>query len=237
MGLSSFLAFVAVSVVLALTPGPDTLLSLRYGLLGRGAGLGAATGTSLAIFVWAALAGTGAAAVLHASEALYEGLRLVGGAYLIYLGARTVVHARRRVLSSSTGHALGDQAGPPRPSPDGLRATGSLVVAAPSWRVGFLSGIATCLTNPKTGLFFIALFPQFAPRDANPVFVIGVLGGTVAVVVYGYLTSVALLADSAGHRRDRPGVTGWIEAISGSALVAFGFLTIVLAIPDLIQSS
>lgn len=94
MTLSSYLGLLAVSAVLAITPGQDTMLSLRNALLSRRAGLGAATGSSVAALIWAALAATGLAALFQASPVAYELLSLIGGLYVIFLGVRAMRSAR-----------------------------------------------------------------------------------------------------------------------------------------------
>ncbi|MFD1347354.1 LysE family translocator, partial [Nesterenkonia halotolerans] len=94
MTLSSYLALLAVSAVLAVTPGQDTMLSLRNALVSRRAGLGAATGSSVAALVWAALAATGLATLFQASPIAYELLSLIGGLYVIFLGVRAMRSAR-----------------------------------------------------------------------------------------------------------------------------------------------
>lgn len=105
MTLSSYLGLLAVSAVLAVTPGQDTMLSLRNALLSRRAGLGAATGSSVAALIWAALAATGLAALFQASPVAYELLSLIGGLYVIFLGLRAVRSARLTLRSHPRARA------------------------------------------------------------------------------------------------------------------------------------
>lgn len=231
MSLSTYFALVGVAVILAVTPGPDTMLSLRYALSSRRAGLGAATGSSLAAFAWAALAATGLAALFETSPLAYEILSLVGGAYLILLGVRAVSVARLRMRAVSlvrTQEKMLVGAGESQASPASLTA-GDIVdvpTAAPvkilRARTGLLAGMATCMTNPKVGLFFLALFPQFTPQEAPLVFTVGVLGGTVALTMYLYLIGVVLLVDGANRWLSNPRITGWIELVSGATLMVLG---------------
>lgn len=256
MTLSSYTALVGVAVILAVTPGPDTMLSLRYALSSRGAGLGAATGSSMAAFVWAALAATGLAALFETSPMAYEILSLVGGLYLVLLGVRAARAARRRLqaavvlsgapvehsapqkVSADVGAEAASSLSAPQTSPasptsptppppsspaaeagDGRRPSAAKGLRA---RTGLLAGLATCMTNPKVGLFFLALFPQFTPQDASLVFTVGVLGGTVALTMYLYLIGVVLLVDGANRWLSDPRVTGWIERVSGVTLLLLG---------------
>lgn len=231
MSLSTYFALIGVAVILAVTPGPDTMLSLRYALSSRRAGLGAATGSSLAAFAWAALAATGLAALFETSPLAYEILSLVGGAYLILLGVRAVSVARLRMRAVSlarTQEKMLVGAGESQASPAAL-TTGDVVdvpAAAPvkilRARTGLLAGMATCMTNPKVGLFFLALFPQFTPQEAPLVFTVGVLGGTVALTMYLYLIGVVLLVDGANRWLSNPRITGWIELVSGATLMVLG---------------
>lgn len=253
MTLSAYLGLLAVSAVLAVTPGQDTMLSLRNALLSRRAGLGAATGSSVAALIWAALAATGLAALFQASPVAYELLSLIGGLYVIFLGIRAMRSARitlkaHRLVRSDLGvPALVGGPYDPQP-PAGLTAPahGTRFDQAPgegargstsdpqrsagrrsrrditSFRGTFLIGLASCLTNPKVGLFFLALFPQFTPVGASPAFAIGVLGGTVAASMWLYLIGVVLLVDAANTWLSNPVVTGRIEMGSGLTLAGLG---------------
>lgn len=249
MTLSSYFALVGVAVILAVTPGPDTMLSLRYALSSRRAGLGAATGSSLAAFVWAALAATGLAALFDTSPLAYEILSLVGGAYLVILGLRAAASARvrlrlttpapaaepakREIVLLAAGALAGLSESPASPlngaATSGRESSGSAATrgTGPRARTGLLAGLATCMTNPKVGLFFLALFPQFTPQDASLVFTVGVLGGTVALTMYLYLIGVVLLVDGANRWLSNPRVTGWIELVSGATLLVLGLYMLV----------
>lgn len=298
MTLSSYLGLLAVSAVLAVTPGQDTMLSLRNALLSRRAGLGAATGSSVAALIWAALAATGLAALFQASPVAYELLSLIGGLYVIFLGLRAVRSARLTLRSHPRARARGRVpalvGGPhdPQPSPvtihpvtthpvtthpvatdaaathpsashpsagvtdapkrdlsdaeqsDGARGTlpGTPRPAGrrprretTSFRSTFLIGLASCMTNPKVGLFFLALFPQFTPVGASPAFAIGVLGGTVAASMWLYLIGVVLLVDAANTWLSNPVVTGRIELGSGLTLAGLGIYLSVSGVLGLLS--
>ncbi|MGJ9405219.1 LysE family translocator [Nesterenkonia aurantiaca] len=253
MTLSSYLGLLAVSAVLAITPGQDTMLSLRNALLSRRAGLGAATGSSVAALIWAALAATGLAALFQASPVAYELLSLIGGLYVIFLGVRAVRSARITLRAHRLTRAeVGVPAlvgGPYDPQPpavaaapadargadpaqgEGARGAGADPQRSTgrrprrtitSFRGTFLIGLASCMTNPKVGLFFLALFPQFTPVGASPAFAIGVLGGTVAASMWLYLIGVVLLVDAANTWLSNPVVTGRLEMGSGLTLAGLG---------------
>ncbi|GAB3190402.1 LysE family translocator [Nesterenkonia suensis] len=248
MTLSSYLAFLGVAAILAVTPGPDTFLALRYAMAGRRPGLLAATGSSVAIFAWAGLAAAGVAAALHSSTTAFYGLTLLGGTYLIILGARALRAARAAWASRPAGsvpitsavHAHGPRldAGPARTDDeDAVGRSGSVAVAAPPRtrnRTALLAGVTTCLTNPKTGLFFIALFPQFTSAEMSVPQVTFALGGTVALCIFLYLVAVVVLADAARRWLARPAVTHGIQAVSGAVLGGLGVYMVATALPQLI---
>lgn len=212
MTLAGYLAFLGVAGVLALTPGPDTFLSLRYALHSRRLGFWTATGSSIAVFAWAALAAVGLVALLRASTLAYQLLTLAGGAYLLFLGVRALMQARK-----------------------GRSASPAETAQAPATGRGpFLAGVLTCLTNPKTGLFFVALFPQFVPGDMHPGLIVLLLGGTVALVIYGYLLALVMVVDAASSWLANPRVSWWLELGSGTILGALGLAILVpafLALP------
>ena len=222
MDTSSYLALLGVAVILAVTPGPDTVLTLGYALRQRRDGMLAAAGSALGIFAWAGLVAVGVAAFLDSSPAAFQALRLLGGAYLFYLGYRAITtHAPASATAVPATVGAAQTAGstvtvaPARPEPSQRKA-----------RSAFTAGLVCCLTNPKTGLFFLALLPQFTPPGAGALFVVVVMGGTVAAAIGAYLLVVALAAHTASTWLNRPTVTRKIELASGAVFLALGLMTI-----------
>ena len=141
--LSAFLTFALAGALIVLIPGPDTLIVLRNVVLsGRREGAWTSLGVLTGLVVWSMAATLGLTALLRASQDGYLILRLVGAAYLLYVGAQAL---RSRVLRQPTDTA------PP---------TRSLVGR------GYRAGLTTDLLNPKVGVFFITFFPAFIPRHA-----------------------------------------------------------------------
>ena len=137
-------AFVGVAALVIVTPGPDTALTVRNALLGgRRAGVATAAGVALGLAVWTAAASAGLAALLVASEPAFVAVKLAGAAYLVLLGAQTLLHALRGA----------------RPREAGGRDGGA---AAPRG-VALRQGLLNDLGNPKIAVFFTTLLPQFAP--------------------------------------------------------------------------
>ena len=94
--ITSFLAFLGVSAVVIMTPGPDTAVTVRNTLLGgRFAGILTALGISTGQAIWALATSFGVVALLVASEVLFQAVKYAGAAYLIWLGLQALIGAWR----------------------------------------------------------------------------------------------------------------------------------------------
>lgn len=175
MPLDLWLLTLATALGLSLTPGPNGLLVLthgaRFGLRPTVATiLGGALGFLLLIA--ASLAGMGA--LLAASEAAFTAAKLLGAAYLVYLGIRLW-----RAPPPSMAAPLADGAAPP--------------AAARPTRL-FADGLLVALSNPKALLFYAAFLPQFMRPEAAFAGQLFLLGGTFVVVEIAYELLLAGLA-------------------------------------------
>lgn len=198
----TLLAFAGLCLLLSVTPGPDTFLVLRISLQSAGAGLAAAFGSALASMVWAALVGVGLAAVLEDSAEVFRWLKIAGGLYLLYLGISSLIRARGRTTTTTTaGH-------PPRRSH--------------SRRAGFGAGALSTLLNPKVGLFYLAVVPQFIPHGGNTLDTALVLGAIESIIGFLYLAAVAIAAAKAMAWLQRPRVSRWLERGSSGIIAALG---------------
>jgi threonine/homoserine/homoserine lactone efflux protein len=144
-------------------------------------------------------ASAGVVAVLSASEPVFRALKLVGAAYLVYLGAQSLVSA----LSRRTH----------RPS---LARTPSLTPDR-ALRQGVLSNLG----NPKMAVFFASLLPQFAPEGAASFAVLLALGLLFCLMTLAWLALYAVVVARAGQFL-RGGVRRALDATTGVVLVAFG---------------
>ncbi|WP_405776403.1 LysE family translocator [Streptomyces sp. NBC_01538] len=197
-------SFVLVVGLLTLTPGVDSALILRTAALGSrrrawGVVLGIQTGTLL----WGFLTSLGLTALLTASRLAYETLRWLGVAYLLWLGGRILWHSLRR-----TGTQV-DNSAPQSAAEDDLLQ---------GWRQGTL----TNLLNPKMGVFYAAVLPQFIPAGA-PHLATGVLLACVHILL-GLIWSTALIGFARALRDwfQRPAARRLLDRITGTVLVAFG---------------
>jgi threonine/homoserine/homoserine lactone efflux protein len=197
---TELIAFVGVSLLLSVTPGPDMVVVTKNALAhGRRGVLMTTTGIAMALSIWITTTAVGLSALLRTSgEALFV-LKLVGAAYLGYLGVRTLIDSRR-----SPADLL---ASAPAPAP------GHAI-----FRQGFLSAIS----NPKLGVFFVTFLPQFvAPGQAllPRLFLLGVIFaviGSTWLIVYGlFVTRIREVIT-------KPRVRQWMERVTGVVLLGFG---------------
>lgn len=97
-----FASFLSISALAIITPGPDMALVMKNALSGRGRGVVTALGVILGQLVWVVAASAGVAAVLLASEPLFNAVKLAGAAYLVFLGGQALVSAFRSNPSQTT---------------------------------------------------------------------------------------------------------------------------------------
>lgn len=204
--------FLPAALAMAFTPGPATLFVLsRASSQGRRAGLLTAAGLLTGTLGLVALAAVGLTGVLAGAPLVFDVVRSVGAAYLIYLGFRTLV-ATKSLALSSPGDAAAASSAAQQPPLDhsGLRL--------------FRDGVVTELFNPKAALFYASVLPQFvdAHRPDVPLqmFALGavfVLCGAVSLGLIAVFASVlqARLRRSAGWQA----AARWV---SGGVLVALG---------------
>jgi threonine/homoserine/homoserine lactone efflux protein len=201
--ITSFMAFLGVSAVVIMTPGPDTAVTVRNTLLGgRLAGILTALGISTGQAIWALATSFGVVALLVASEALFQAVKYAGAAYLIWLGFQALVAAWR---GAGNGSAAAPRAGP-RLKP--VRA--------------FVQGLMSDLGNPKMAVFFASLLPQFAAPGEGLFATLMGLGFVFSLMTFLWLAAYAFVIAKAGEVLRRPTIRRWIEGVTGTLLVALG---------------
>ncbi|MHA7141935.1 LysE family translocator [Arthrobacter sp. Sr33] len=92
---AEYLSFLGASIILALTPGPDTFLMLKFGTHHVRTGLIYTAAVTLGVIVWAVLALTGVAVLLEQFPGVRTGLTWIGGSYLTYLGISALYQVKR----------------------------------------------------------------------------------------------------------------------------------------------
>lgn len=194
--------FVAATIVIAATPGPNMLLvmttSVKHGLRRS---LATMAGLMTGLCVMLAFSAAGLGAVLAAAPALFGALRLLGAVYLAYLGASLwrAPHAEAPA-------------------------------AAPLPRGGlYRQGLLVSLSNPKAILFAAAFLPQFldAGKPRGPQF--AALVGLFAVIEVSCYLAYALGGRHASRWLARPRTRRWFDRASGALFVVFALVLLLSA--------
>ncbi|MER9052998.1 MULTISPECIES: LysE family translocator [unclassified Mesorhizobium] len=195
MSLELYATYVVACIVIVLVPGPTVTLiianSIRHG---SRAGLANVAGTQAGLAIMIAIVGIGLTSLIAGMGHWFELVRLIGAAYLIWMGVQ---------MFRSKGK---------------LNADGS----AKRPRGGFfLQGLLVAISNPKTLVFFGAFFPQFIAPEGNYALQIGVMGLTAMIFAAVSDSTYALAAGRAG-RLLSAGRVKLLSRISGSFLVGGG---------------
>ena len=190
------LPFLAVSALLIVAPGPDMALVARNALVaGTRGGILTSFGSVTGLVVWTLAASAGVAALLRASEPAFLALKIVGAAYLVFLGAQALRAAWRRDEGT----------------------------AAPRARSGrfYRQGLVSNLGNPKIAVFFTSFLPQFAPAGAS-FFALLALGVVFSLMTLAWLLGYGVVVARAGDVLRRPRVRRALEGATGVVLIGFG---------------
>ena len=179
-----------------MSPGPSfaTVTSTAMSV-SRRAALLLGLGLSAATFVWSLLATAGLGTIIAHVYWIYVAVKLAGALYLIWLGVRMLLGARRPMLPASVGHAVGSAA----------------------FRKGFLVSI----TNPKAVAFYGSIFTVLVPPSA-PVWFYAAIVLIASGISAAWYCSLALLFSHAVARRLYAGAKIWIEATMGVVLIVLG---------------
>jgi threonine/homoserine/homoserine lactone efflux protein len=195
----TWLLFIVASLVLIVTPGQDMILVMSRSIAqGPAAGVVTAAGVSVGLVGHTVLATLGLGAILRTSEWLFLALKLVGAAYLVYLGIQ-LLRTRQHELTVTVGSS---------------RTLGRL----------FFDGALSNISNPKIAVFYFAFLPQFVRPDAvHPtlsVFGLGLVFAGLTFLVKGPVGLAAGLLS--GWLRSRPNALSWLYRTSGAVLIGLG---------------
>lgn len=195
----SLVAFTLAAIVLAATPGIDTALVLRMSIsAGARRGLGAAFGIAAGCLLWGAAVATGLGALLAASGSVFTVVKFMGAAYLVWQGFALL--GSRGVRSDAPARVAGAE------------TVGS----------AFAKGFLTNALNPKVGIFYLTLLPQFVPAG------VGVAGFSfllaaihVAMSLLWFALLIALIGRSV-RLLQRPAVVAALDRLTGAVFLGFG---------------
>jgi threonine/homoserine/homoserine lactone efflux protein len=202
--LTQLALYFAAALVLAVTPGPGIFyVAARTLAGGRAEGVASSFGTGLGGMVHVIAGGLGVSAVVFASAELFTALKLIGAAYLVWLGFRTFQSARRDASAGLDGGPAAPPIGPRR---------------------AFREGVLVEALNPKTAAFFLAFVPQFVDPAGGHVALQFVALGFVSVAL-NTLADVLVAFAASGIREGaaaRPALIRRLREASGAAMVALG---------------
>lgn len=197
---SQLLVFAGICVLLAVTPGPDMAVVTKNALAhGRRGVLLTTSGIALALAVWATATAVGLSAVLRASSEVFFVLRLLGAAYLAYLGLRALIDSRRRPDAFLEG-------APP---------------AAPAHAI-FRQGFLSAISNPKLGVFFVTFLPQFVTPGQAVLPRLLELGLVFALIGWTWMNVYGLFVTRIRELITAPRVRQWMERVTGVVLLGLG---------------
>jgi threonine/homoserine/homoserine lactone efflux protein len=202
--LTQFALYVAAALVLAVTPGPGIFyVAARTLAGGRAEGVASSFGTGLGGLVHVLAGSLGVSAIVLASAELFTVLKLIGAAYLVWLGFRTFQSARREASAGLNGGSIVPPIGPRR---------------------AFREGVLVEALNPKTAAFFLAFVPQFVdPAKADVALQFVVLG--FVSVALNTLADIVVAFAASGIREGaaaRPVLIRRLREASGAAMIALG---------------
>jgi threonine/homoserine/homoserine lactone efflux protein len=203
LGIHDLWLFILSGLLLNITPGPDTAYIVgRSVQMGWRGGAAAALGISAGCLVHVFAAAIGLSALLAASSVAFTAIKLLGAAYLFYIGIRMLL-----------AHPTANDDAPTIGTADRL-----------SLRQVFWQGALTNVLNPKVALFFLAFLPQFVAVDAP--------GKALAFIALGFvfifngtmwcLGVAAFAAKAAGRLRQSSRVVLWINRALGGVFIALG---------------
>ncbi|MFJ4851019.1 LysE family translocator [Streptomyces sp. NPDC088733] len=202
------LPFLGACLLIAAAPGPSTVLIIRHSLRSRRAGFLTVLGNETGVFVWGVSAAFGLTALLAASQAAYDAVRIVGAAVLLWFGVQALRSARR-----GRGGDGGDGG-------DGEEAEPQAAAVTPG--AAYRAGLGMNLANPKAAVFAMSFLPQFVPAGAPQLPTMVGLAALWAVFEVGYYGSYVWFVDRLRSVFGRASVRRRLEFVSGGVLVALG---------------
>lgn len=201
MSLDLYFIFLAVAIVMMVTPGPAVVLAITNGLShGVGGAVFAVFGNMAGLLVMSIVSVAGMGAVIATNPLLYQLLKLCGGAYLVYLGITMWRNNRQRL---------------------GVREQIESVKQLDRWQL-FQRGLTVTASNPKAFVFVAALLPQFITLESPVLPQFSILLGTMLVLQMLVLNGYAMLASQIRPWLNVPGRLQILYRVIGTSFIAFG---------------
>jgi len=202
MYIQNFEAFLIAITILTLTPGLDTALVIRNtSRAGIVDGCTTSLGICSGLFVHATFSALGISVILTQSAELFHFVKMIGAAYLIWLGLSSL----RALLKSGQGMHVASE------SHSKLNLRRSL-------REGFLSNVL----NPKTAVFYLAFLPQFINPEHSPILQSLLMAAIHFVIAMIWQCGLAAALSSAKNLLKNASFMRWMEGTTGVVLVSLG---------------
>jgi len=197
--LSSLLTFSILAGLLVLLPGMDFALVLRYATTqSRKSAIVVMLGITSGLFVWGAFASLGISAILKTSQTAFNTLKIAGVLYMCWMGVKFIQSSFK---------------------PQTAMTVEAKEIAQ---KRTFIRGLLSNLLNPKAGVFYLSVLPQFIPANSNHLFFGLLLTGIHATITIVYFVALILFINTLKDFFSRPKVVKYMERLSGFAIIGFG---------------
>lgn len=193
--------FISISVILTLMPGPDIIFVITQSVIqGKKSGIIFALGLCSGLIFHTSAAALGISLILYNSIVLFQIVKYLGAAYLIYLGIMAIIHRKKEIFELDLSNK---------------KATKRL----------YSKGILMNILNPKVSLFFLAFLPQFVNSElmmkaTQQMLILGVIFIAQAIIIF---TIVSFLADKLAHRLVKnPKISKIVTWVKASVFLLIG---------------
>ena len=193
------MAFSILATILVLIPGLDFTLVVKYATTkSKKSAVAVMLGITSGLFVWGAFASLGVSAILQTSEFAFNALKIAGVVYMLWMGVGFIWNSFKNAPHTETELSI------------------------KSDRRVFTRGLLSNLLNPKAGVFYISVLPQFIPRASNHLLAGLILTSIHAVITVVYFGLLIYLIDFFKTFFAKPAVVKRLERFSGIAVIGFG---------------
>lgn len=202
MGINTILTFIAVAALLVISPGPNGLLIAKtVPISGRKAGFANIWGFVVAFYIHGTLSVFGISILLVKSSQAFFIFKMLGAAYLIFLGVKSIINAFQK--------------SPVQPKV----TTGNNQIV--SLRVAFSEGLITNVLNPKVSMFYLAAFPQFMSNTESALSAYTLVTAH-SIVNFLWFTMVILVLSKVKKVTNNTRLKTWLNSVTGTVFIAFG---------------
>lgn len=206
--MNEILAFTMISLLLVISPGPNTILILKtVGRNGKKAGIENILGLVSATFLHGAISILGLSAVILQSAELFTLIKYLGAAYLLYLGLKTIFATFRITPRGKVASQLGGS-------------------DKNQFHLNYMEGFLTQVLNPKVSMFYLAAFPQFLDFDAPNYYGAFLLVSIHALIIFWWFLGVTVCIQRIKSLSKEGTLSLWFQRLSGGLLVYFGSLLV-----------